>query len=164
MTYITKEAVQKCLDDLSGENLIGNENDTFISLAEAKDRIEELPTADVVPKSETARDIIFDIEKELHAMLPRKPLSTKNSATFGNSFDLAKERTIYDVLKYLVELEKKYCGKDTNVPTKKTNFDRIKAMTVEEFSEFLCKLYFGEDCPPEYAKDLAKFFESEANP
>ena len=52
MEYITKQAAQKCLDDLSSENLIGNENDTFISLAEAKDRIEELPAADVVPKSE----------------------------------------------------------------------------------------------------------------
>lgn len=50
--YITKEAAQKCLDDLSSDNLIGNENDTFISLAEAKDKIEELPTADVVPRSE----------------------------------------------------------------------------------------------------------------
>lgn len=50
MDYITKEAAQKCLDDLTIENLIGNENDTFISLAEAKDRIEELPTADVVPR------------------------------------------------------------------------------------------------------------------
>lgn len=52
---------------------------------------------------------------------------------------------------------------DTNDGRKKTNFDRIKEMSVEEFSEFLCKLYFGEDCPPEYAKDLAEFFESEVN-
>lgn len=55
MAYIDRTLVQKCLDDLSSENLIGNENDTFISLAEAKDRIEELPTADVVPKSEVER-------------------------------------------------------------------------------------------------------------
>lgn len=54
MAYIDRTLVQKCLDDLSSENLIGNENDTFISLAEAKDRIEELPIADVVPKSEGA--------------------------------------------------------------------------------------------------------------
>lgn len=55
MAYIDRTLVQKCLDDLSSENLIGNENDTFISLAEAKDRIEELPTADVVPKSEVEK-------------------------------------------------------------------------------------------------------------
>ena len=52
MAYIGRTLVQKCLDDLSSENLIGNENDTFISLAEAHDRINELPTADVAPKSE----------------------------------------------------------------------------------------------------------------
>ena len=48
MSYIKREAVQNCLDNLSNEHLIGSENDTFISLAEAKDRIEEIPTADVV--------------------------------------------------------------------------------------------------------------------
>ena len=62
MEYTTKEAVQKCLDDLSRQSLIGNENDTFISLAEAKDRIEELPTADVAPKSEVAREIFEYID------------------------------------------------------------------------------------------------------
>ena len=48
MNYIEREKVQNCLDNLSNEHLIGSENDTFISLAEAKDRIEEIPTADVV--------------------------------------------------------------------------------------------------------------------
>lgn len=48
MSYIKREAVQNCLDNLSNEHLIGSENDTFISLAEAKDRIEEIPTANVV--------------------------------------------------------------------------------------------------------------------
>ena len=46
--YINADLVQNCLDTLSNENLIGNENDTYISLPEAKDKIEELPTADVV--------------------------------------------------------------------------------------------------------------------
>lgn len=46
--YVEIEMVQNCLDNLSNKNLIGNENDTFISLSEAKDEIEELPAADVV--------------------------------------------------------------------------------------------------------------------
>jgi hypothetical protein len=66
MEYITKEAAQKCLDDLSSDNLIGNENDTFISVAEAKDRIEELPTADVAPKSEIAREIFAKLRKDFY--------------------------------------------------------------------------------------------------
>ena len=65
MEYTTKEVVQKCLDDLSRENLIGNENDTFISLAEAKDRIEELPTADVVSKKEIA-NVLCDLKIAVH--------------------------------------------------------------------------------------------------
>lgn len=56
-----------------------------------------------------------------------------------------------------------HCGKDCPEWKPRTNFDKIKEMSVEEFSEFLCKLYFGEDCPPEYAKDLTEFFESEVN-
>ena len=40
--YITKKDAQKCLEDLSSENLLGTDNNTFISLPEALDRIEEL--------------------------------------------------------------------------------------------------------------------------
>ena len=46
--YIKRESMHKSLDDLSSEHLIGNDDDTFISLAKAHDRIEELPVADVV--------------------------------------------------------------------------------------------------------------------
>ena len=40
--YITKKDAQKCLEDLSSENLLGTDNNTFISLPEALDRLEEL--------------------------------------------------------------------------------------------------------------------------
>jgi hypothetical protein len=46
--YIEREKVQSCLEDLSNQQLIGNDNDTFISLPQALDIIEELPAADVV--------------------------------------------------------------------------------------------------------------------
>lgn len=46
--YIERGKVHICLDDLSSENLIGNDNDTFISLPEAHDRIDDIPAADVV--------------------------------------------------------------------------------------------------------------------
>lgn len=100
----------------------------------------ELQTA----KSETAREIFKDLRE---MVIPEK-------CTNGCDF--------YIDMAELTALEEEYCGKDTNDGHKKTNFDRIKEISVEEFSELLCKLYFGEDCPPEYAKDLAKFFESEA--
>ena len=48
MAYIDRDLLLNCLEDLAHENLIGNDNDTFISLPEAQDRIEELSTADVV--------------------------------------------------------------------------------------------------------------------
>lgn len=46
--YIERGKVHICLDDLSSENLIGNDNDTFISLPEAHDRIDDILPADVV--------------------------------------------------------------------------------------------------------------------
>ena len=48
--YITKRAAQKCLEDLSSEYLLGNENNTFISLPEALDRLEELDIVAVKQK------------------------------------------------------------------------------------------------------------------
>lgn len=48
MSYIAKDLLLNCLEDLAHENLIGNDNNTFISLPEAQDRIEELSTEDVV--------------------------------------------------------------------------------------------------------------------
>lgn len=47
MAYVKKELVLNSLNDLSHKKLIGNDNDIFISLAEAKDLIEELPNEDV---------------------------------------------------------------------------------------------------------------------
>lgn len=45
--YIERNKIHNCLDDLSSENLIGNDNDTFISLPEAHDRIDDILPADV---------------------------------------------------------------------------------------------------------------------
>lgn len=46
--YINRENAHKSLDDLSSELLLCTVDDTFISLAKAHDRIEELPAANVV--------------------------------------------------------------------------------------------------------------------
>ena len=47
--YIKKQDVQACLEQLAAEHLIGNDFDTFISLPEAQDKIEELPVVEVKP-------------------------------------------------------------------------------------------------------------------
>ena len=48
--YIKKTDAQKCLEDLSGEYLLGNDYNTYISLPEALDRLEELDTLEVNQK------------------------------------------------------------------------------------------------------------------
>lgn len=47
--YIKKQDVQACLEQLAAEHLIGNDFDTFISLPEAQDKIEELTVVEVKP-------------------------------------------------------------------------------------------------------------------
>lgn len=104
MAYIDRTLVQKCLDDLSSENLIGNENDTFISLAEAKDRIEELPTADVVPKSEVEK-IFAEIEDLLREWFDH----------FRQGGDIRESCAIMAALSQVTELKKKYTEGNQNV-------------------------------------------------
>lgn len=68
-----------------------------------------LPEADVVPRAEVANEIIFDLACKLHTMLPHKihPILIDGKCE-GNTYELGKEHVIYDTLKYLNELEKKY--------------------------------------------------------
>ena len=47
--YVKKRDVQACLEQLAAEHLIGNDFDTFISLPEAQDKIEELTVVEVKP-------------------------------------------------------------------------------------------------------------------
>ena len=70
-------------------------------LAAAYDKLDEV-------ERKIAREIIYDLAKKLHTMLPFKAISSINGEPMCNSFDLGKERTIYDILNYLGELEKKY--------------------------------------------------------
>lgn len=59
--------------------------------------------------------------------------------------------------------------KDTIEKDKKTNFDRIKAMSVEELANFICDIADCEDCPGWLlcrsgggaANGLIKYLESE---
>lgn len=155
-------------------------------------QIDALQRADVAPKSEVDRwyheyHVIKDelkqekaYHRETHKLVDKYFVELQKAKSETTRAICAEIREEYELdgmtyldeilcghlKKFIDDLEKKYCGEvapDTNDGRKKTNFDRIKEMSVEELSEFLCKLYFGEDCPPEYAKDLAKFFESEVN-
>lgn len=111
MKYITKEAAQKCLDDLSSDNLIGNENDTFISLAEAKDRIEELPTADVVPKSEVEEEVVGYIER--HLQYQRKKVDVPFTSRDMRNYQCGAIDVIEYFEELLAEIKKKYTGGGT---------------------------------------------------
>lgn len=59
-----------------------------------------------ISNSEVAREIIYNLTKKLHTMLPFKTLSLINGEPLGNSFDMGREKAIYDILNYLDELEK----------------------------------------------------------
>ena len=67
------------------------------------------PAADVVPRTEIEK-IFFELARKLNQMLPFKSSSFINGEPLGNSFDLGKEKTIYEILNFLAELEKKYAG------------------------------------------------------
>ena len=71
--------------------------------------IDDQPTADVVPRAEVANEIIFDLACKLHTMLPYKihpiPIDGKIEC---NTYELGQEHIIFNTLKYLGELEKKY--------------------------------------------------------
>ena len=79
--YVEIEMVQNCLDNLSNKNLIGNENDTFISLSEAKDEIEELPAADVV-EVVRCKDCVARCNTKLEPFRCER----NNILVYGNSF------------------------------------------------------------------------------
>lgn len=52
----------------------------------------------------TKNEVIDDIVKKLHTMLPFKALSLINGEPIGNSFELGKEKAIFELIKYLGEL------------------------------------------------------------
>lgn len=69
----------------------------------------EMLENDVAPKSEVVNEIIFILAEKLHSMLPYKALPILiDDKCEGNSYDLGRERVIYDILVYLNELKKKY--------------------------------------------------------
>ena len=71
--------------------------------------VKRFSTADVAPRAEVAREIIFDLACKLHTMLPHKihpiPIDGKIEC---NTYELGQEHIIFNTLKYLGELEKKY--------------------------------------------------------
>ena len=86
------------------------ESDKFgHTYGESIDRFAELENADVAPRAEVANEIIFDLACKLHTMLPYKihPIPIDGKCE-GNTYELGKEHVIYDTLKYLNELKKKY--------------------------------------------------------
>lgn len=65
------------------------------------------PRAEVVLKSEIDY-IFFELELELRRMLPLKITSLINGEPTGNSYDMGKERALYDAIRCIDELRKKH--------------------------------------------------------
>lgn len=110
-------------------------------------------------KIETAREIFAEIEFDIHQLM----------------FERDETRAIA-IEGVIANLKRKYCGEvapDTNDGRKKTNFDRIKEMTVDEMAKFIpdwsytgaCKC--GEksyvDCNNECENCVKEWLESEVN-
>lgn len=91
--------------DLDGDSIMldGNGFDHA-----AEQTAEALYNAGYRKQSDTAWEIVVVLASELHQMLPFKALTLINGEPVGNSFDLGRERAIYDILNYLAEIEKKY--------------------------------------------------------
>lgn len=87
-------------------NLEGNEAQTLV--CDMRQAFLELPAFDVAPREEVAIEIFEEIEKKLCMMLPAKVLTLFNGEKVGNSFDLGKERALYDALICINELRKTY--------------------------------------------------------
>ena len=71
------------------------------------DAVENAPTADVVPKSEVAREIIDDIEMYVLGIKSGKEIIEK---TTPRIYQLKRKDYMETVLEYLSELKKKYTG------------------------------------------------------
>lgn len=60
-------------------------------------------------KSEIAREIIIELTDKLYSMRPHKKcLTFIDSVRESNTYELGREHVIYDILKLLDEIEKKY--------------------------------------------------------
>ena len=76
---------------------------------DAIDIVEEAPPADVVPKSEVAREIFEEIEKTIRAALILLRFSYKDNVKTKE----IKEECYTDFLGYVAELKKKYTEEQT---------------------------------------------------
>ena len=131
----------------------------------ASDWIDDLECDECDVKKETAREIFAEIDD---LFFDKFLMGNITASLFDDKY---------------AELQKKYMGEDANVPTKadgatdtkdgrkKTNFDRIKGMTVDEMSTFICGIYDNDEdlgkfingeIVPEYGEDgILKWLESE---
>lgn len=92
---------------LTAVGSVDEDGDILVSVRDVKRAIEQTPAADVVPRTEV-ENIFVELASKLNQMLPFKASSHINGEPLGNSFDFGKERTIYEILNFLNELEKKY--------------------------------------------------------
>ena len=72
--------------------------------------VERQPTADVVPKSEVAREIFEEIEKQIDLTVSviQKILNARGGRSNGKTVLLSKYDMIMESKKFIAELKKKY--------------------------------------------------------
>ena len=101
--YIKREDAIKMIENDLPEVVYYRKEDAIACL-------ECIPTADVAPKSEVAREICRNIYAAIFEMMPLKVFRLINGDYVEKSFESGRERALHDVLNYIFELEKKYTG------------------------------------------------------
>lgn len=97
--YINRELLENAFED-------ENKNGNFVFTANwIMEIVDNLPNADVAPKSEVAREIIDDIEMYVLGIKSGKEIIEK---TTPRIYRLKRKDYMEAVLEYLAELKKKY--------------------------------------------------------
>ena len=109
MAYIDTEYLFECE---TCHHCIGEYKcDTFCDSGECySPNMSKIPTAEVVPKSEVAREIFEEIEKEIDLSLSviEKILNLKGGRANGKTVLISKYDVFIEAKKYIAELKKKY--------------------------------------------------------
>ena len=100
--YLEKEICSKCIDEVCGA----------CGLDSARWIAEEIPTADVVPRAEVAREIFEEIEQEILSAIDNnlQRMAEQEEANEIWRMCVSKKNTLCGIYDFIAELKKKYIG------------------------------------------------------
>ena len=84
-----------------------DENAGYRAVAFESD-IDDMPTADVVPKSEVAIEVLDEAIRAVYSKIDMKIYNTIEGKPLGDGVAFGKQQAMYDVIVLLAELKKKY--------------------------------------------------------